>query len=99
MDEVFFEGEAHGRAECLDLFDESDEGVAGAAARLHVAAHGVAVESRGAHRGDEGEFLEVEKIPLDALVKMVMDGEIPDAKTQIAILKAYRILSERKKVK
>ena len=45
---------------------------------------------------DEGEFLEVEKIPLDALVKMVMDGEIPDAKTQIAILKADKILSERK---
>ena len=27
---------------------------------------------------------------------MVMDGEIPDAKTQIAILKADKILSERK---
>lgn len=48
---------------------------------------------------DEGEFLEVEKIPLDTLVKMVMDGEIPDAKTQIAILKADRILAERKTAK
>ena len=50
LDEVFFEGEAHGRAEGLDLFNESDESVAGATARLHVAAHGVAVESRSAHR-------------------------------------------------
>ena len=44
---------------------------------------------------DQGEFLEVEKIPLSTLVKMVMDGEIKDAKTQIAILKADRILRER----
>ena len=57
-DEVFLEGEAHGRAEGLDLLDEGDEGSAGAAAGLHVAAHGVAVESRCAHRGDKGEFLE-----------------------------------------
>ena len=45
---------------------------------------------------DEGEFLEVEKIPLTTLVKMVMDGEIKDSKTQIAILKAEKILSSRK---
>lgn len=46
---------------------------------------------------DEGEFLEVEKIPLKTLVDMVMDGKIKDAKTQIAILKADKILSERNK--
>lgn len=45
---------------------------------------------------DEDEFLEVVKIPLNTLVRMIMDGEIPDAKTQIAILKADRILAERK---
>jgi ADP-ribose pyrophosphatase len=45
---------------------------------------------------DEDEFVEVEKIPLDVLVKMVMDGEIKDSKTQVAILKADRILSARK---
>ena len=45
---------------------------------------------------DEGEFLEVEKIPLKTLVDMVMNGEIKDSKTQIAILKADKILSERK---
>ena len=46
---------------------------------------------------DEDEFLEVVKIPLSELVKMVMAGEIKDSKTQLAILKADRILSERKK--
>lgn len=42
---------------------------------------------------DEGEFLEVEKIPLSTLVQMVMDGKIPDSKTQIAILKADKLLN------
>ena len=41
---------------------------------------------------DEDEFLEVEKIPLEELYRMVMDGEIADAKTQIAILKAANML-------
>lgn len=41
---------------------------------------------------DEGEFVEVEKIPLSTLVDMAMNGQIPDAKTQIAILKADKIL-------
>ena len=40
---------------------------------------------------DEDEFLTVERMPLDTLCDMVMNGEIPDAKTQIAILKAMRI--------
>ncbi len=46
---------------------------------------------------DADEFLEVEKIPLKTLVDMVMDGKIPDSKTQIAILKAEKILTSRKK--
>ena len=41
---------------------------------------------------DEDEFLSVHKIPMSQLVKMVMNGEIRDGKTQIAILKAARIL-------
>jgi len=41
---------------------------------------------------DPGEFVEVEKIPLCELFEMVMDNKIVDAKTQIAILKAYEIL-------
>lgn len=43
---------------------------------------------------DPGEFVEVEKIPLQRLFEMVMDNKIADAKTQIAILKAYEILSK-----
>jgi ADP-ribose pyrophosphatase len=45
---------------------------------------------------DEDEFVEVVKIPLCDLVKMVMDGEIKDSKTQIAILKAEKLLNESK---
>lgn len=41
---------------------------------------------------DNGEFLDVEKISLSDAVKLVMNGEIKDAKTQIAILKTARIL-------
>ena len=37
---------------------------------------------------DDDEFLDVELIPLKELVKQVLAGEIPDAKTQIAVLKA-----------
>lgn len=41
---------------------------------------------------DTDEFLDVEKISLSAAVQQVMDGTITDGKTQIAILKAARIL-------
>jgi ADP-ribose pyrophosphatase len=41
---------------------------------------------------DEDEFLDVEYIHIDKLYQMVMDGEIADSKTQIAILKAYQII-------
>ncbi|MBQ8228897.1 MAG: NUDIX hydrolase [Clostridia bacterium] len=38
---------------------------------------------------DEDEFLNVEKIPLEKAVEMVMNNEIPDGKTQAAILKTF----------
>lgn len=38
---------------------------------------------------DEGEFLDVEKIPLEKAFEMVMNNEIPDSKTQTAIMKTY----------
>ncbi len=41
----------------------------------------------GAQDLDEDEFLDVEKIPLEKAAEMVMNNEIPDAKTQLAILK------------
>lgn len=45
--------------------------------------------SFGKQNLDEGEFLDVEKIPLEKAFRMVMENEIPDAKTQMAILKTY----------
>lgn len=42
---------------------------------------------------DEGEFLNVIKMPLKKAVEQVMNGTITDSKTQIAILKAERILN------
>ncbi len=47
------------------------------------------VKSFGHTHPDEDEFLEVERIPLRTLVEMVMRGDIPDAKTQICVLRAY----------
>ena len=44
---------------------------------------------------DDDEFLDVETIPLAELVEMVMRGDIKDAKTQIAILKANELLKNR----
>jgi ADP-ribose pyrophosphatase len=36
---------------------------------------------------DDGEFISVDRIPLDRLTEMIMNGEIKDGKTQAAILK------------
>ena len=41
---------------------------------------------------DPDEFLDVEKMPLSDAVKLVMEGKIPDGKTQIVILKAAKML-------
>ncbi len=43
----------------------------------------------GDQHTDPDEFVQVVKIPLSELVDMVMSGQIEDAKTQAAILKAY----------
>lgn len=44
--------------------------------------------TRGQRRLDVDEFLDVELVPLTHLVQEVLAGNIPDAKTQIAVLKA-----------
>ena len=44
---------------------------------------------------DEDEFIEPERIPLDAAVEMAMNGELPDAKTQLLVLKVARYLEKR----
>lgn len=41
---------------------------------------------------DEGEFLKVEKIPLDRAVEMILNNQIFDGKTQTAVLKAALLL-------
>ena len=55
----------------------------------------------GLHAGeshlDEGEFLNVEKLPLQELVDMVMANQVEDAKTIIAVLKAEKVLKARGK--
>ncbi len=43
---------------------------------------------RGEQHLDEGEFLDVVKMPLDEAYKMIMDNELLDGKSVIAILKA-----------
>ena len=52
--------------------------------------------ARGLHKGeqdlDADEFLDVYAIPLSDLVEDVMAGRISDAKTQVCVLKAARIL-------
>ena len=42
---------------------------------------------------DEDEIIETVNIPLNDMVNMIMSGEICDAKTQIAALKAYNIIN------
>lgn len=52
--------------------------------------------ARGLHQGaahpDEDEFLDVELIHIDELVKLIMKNEICDAKTIVAVLKAKQVL-------
>lgn len=38
---------------------------------------------------DEDEFLDVVRVPLCELVDMILRGEVPDAKTQAAVLKVW----------
>lgn len=55
--------------------------------------------ARGLHHGDQkldaDEFLDVKKIPLKKAVEMIMNNEIEDAKTQVAILKTVLLLNDK----
>ncbi len=53
--------------------------------------------SYGQSTPDEGEFLNVLRIPIDEAFEMVLSGEIKDSKTQAAILKV-KALRENKKL-
>lgn len=54
------------------------------------------VNSVGNNKTDNDEFLEVEKIPLDKAVEMVLNNQLPDGKTQICILKLKALLDSGK---
>lgn len=50
------------------------------------------VKSVGNAHPDEGEYLNVEKIPFVKAAEMVLNNQVFDAKTQIAVLKAAALL-------
>ena len=50
--------------------------------------------SEGERELDEDEFLDVEKLPLDTVVDMILNGDIPDGKTQAAVLKVKAMLDK-----
>lgn len=54
------------------------------------------IQAQGKSCPDEGEILNMEKIPLSKAVEMVLNNQIPDAKTQIAVLKTAMLLQSGK---
>ena len=69
-------------------------GVNSAAEGLHI------YLARDLHRGaahlDPGEFLNVERHPLEELVQMALDGELCDGKTTVALLKTQLLLARER---
>lgn len=51
---------------------------------------------RGAAHLDPGEFLNVERHPLEELVQMTLDGELCDGKTTVALLKTQLLLARER---
>lgn len=54
------------------------------------------IKSLGQQQPDEDEFLNVEKIHIDKAVEMVLNNQLPDAKTQTAVLKLASLLKSGK---
>lgn len=54
--------------------------------------------AKGLHKGtrklDEDEFLNIVEVPLEKLVEEIMNDEISDGKTQVALLKAWKLLKK-----
>lgn len=48
--------------------------------------------TKGEQELDEDEFLDVQALPFDTVVQMILNNEIPDGKTQAAVLKAKVLL-------
>ena len=53
------------------------------------------VASIGASHPDEDEFIEPILIPIEKAVEMVLNNEIPDGKTQVAVLKAAMLVNHK----
>ena len=47
---------------------------------------------KGTQELDADEFLDVQLLPMDKLIQDIMEGRVPDVKTQVAVLKAARML-------
>ena len=54
------------------------------------------VKSVGEQQTDFDEFLNVEKIHIDKALEMTLNNQIPDAKTQVALLKLFYLLKSGK---
>lgn len=54
------------------------------------------IKNIGNQQLDQGEFLNVEKIHIDKAVEMVLNNQLPDSKTQIAVLKLSMLLKSGK---
>ncbi len=44
---------------------------------------------KGTRKLDDDEFLNIREVPLDDLVRDILEGKIADGKTQVGLLKAY----------
>ncbi len=54
------------------------------------------IKNIGSQQLDQGEFLNVEKIHIDKALEMVLNNQLPDSKTQVAILKLSMLLKSGK---
>jgi ADP-ribose pyrophosphatase len=54
------------------------------------------VESVGEQEPDDDEFIKTERIPFNKALEMVLNNQLPDAKTQTAILKLDALLRNSK---
>lgn len=54
------------------------------------------IKNIGKQQLDHGEFLNVEKIHINKALEMVLNNQLPDSKTQIAILKLSMLLKSGK---
>ena len=54
------------------------------------------ISGQGEMNPDDDEFIEVDRVPLERAVQMVMNNEIPDSKTQVGILKVNALIKDGK---